>query len=112
MSNSQEQKLREKKFDAVFFQTDPDRGLYPEEIISLLKYVKHDSLIPLEIDGNYSFATGFITYEAADLLNFVYDDFRAFIRDVLDDVNKEKPENEYTFGKIRVYLNYSDYSGF
>ena len=95
-------------YDAAFFQRQiDDGGLYPEELRKLLNMLDYDApLLPLEIEGNSCIAIGFILEEAADRLDFDYKDLFSFVREILNDINKETPNNEYIFDGLDIFLGY------
>ena len=92
----------------LFFQRQiDDGGLYPEELRKLLNMLDYDvPLLPLEIEGNSCIAIGFILEKAADHLNFDYKNLFSFVREILNDVNKETPNNEYIFDGLDIFLGY------
>ena len=79
------------KFDVVLIERQA--SLTKQDITDILSVLPDgETFIPLNIDGDASSAMGFITYYAADCLDFLYgenDDFYTFIQEILNDVEKE-----------------------
>ena len=91
-----------KKFDVVLLERE--LSLTKKDIADILSILPDgETFIPLEIEGEYSAAMGFITYEAADRIDFLTDKdhyFYSFIKSILDDMEKEKPLCVYTYEEV------------
>lgn len=77
-----------KTFDGAFVRKSLNEGIDAFEISSLLNHLKETNVIPLEIQGEFKTAIGFITLSAAKKLNYAYDELSAYIVYVLNNVNE------------------------
>ncbi|HIZ23729.1 MAG TPA: hypothetical protein IAA21_13225 [Candidatus Blautia faecigallinarum] len=103
------------EYDAVLLERPDEKGLTPGDIIRFLKFLSPEKeYYPIEIPAMTaeSYAMGFISEEAAELLDYRYgqdSSFGVFIGSILDDMEKETPDHVYTFetkkGNITIYLN-------
>lgn len=63
-------------------------------------------LLEIEATKTDSSAMGFITYQAAEMLNFYYKEgsnFGKFIIEILEDMSKENKDCHYKFGVLDIY---------
>ena len=74
----------------------------------LLKLLDTDEFEIVQIDGTANTSSYFLisseiyaTLEAQDLT-----EFESFVREILDDINKENPDGQYMWRDHRVYLSY------
>lgn len=103
------------EYDAVLLERPGEEGLTPGDIIRFLKYLSPEKeYYPIEIPAitAESYAMGFISEEAAELLDYEYgadSSLGVFVGSILDDMEKETPDHAYTFetkkGNITIYLN-------
>lgn len=93
------------KFDVVLYERELDDGLNRIEIQELLDLCKEEKVIPLEIQGEYSVAMGFITLEMAESMNYNLDSFEEDVKMILDDMNQETENHEYEYDVFKMYLN-------
>jgi len=93
------------KFDVVLYERELDDGLDRIEIQELLDLCKTTKVIPLEIQGEYSTAMGFITLEMAESMNYNLDPFEEYVKSILDDMENETENHEYEYDVFRMYLN-------
>ena len=91
-----------KKFDVVLLERE--LSLTKKDIADILSILPDgETFIPLEIEGEYSAAMGFITYEAADRIDFLTDKdhyFYRFIKGILDDMGKENLLGVYNYEEV------------
>jgi hypothetical protein len=96
------------KYDIVLLEVCGETGLTRGEINSLLDKIKVDEVYPLEIlsDIVESCAMGFITTEAANVLDFDYSEsgLVRFVQDIMDDANNETETGEYEFKNLNILL--------
>ena len=93
------------KFDVVFFEREFDKGLSKIEIDNLLNICKGDEVIPLEIQGEYSVAMGFISLDMAESMNYVYDDLEWDVKQILDDMDRETEDHIYEYDIYKMFLD-------
>jgi len=93
------------KFDVVFFERELDKGLNRIEIDNLLSICKGDEVIPLEIQGEYSVAMGFISLDMAESMNYVYDALAEKVKRILDDINQETENHIYKYDVYEMFLD-------
>lgn len=99
-----------KYFEIALMEKPGDEGLTRSEIIDLFDMLSKTEAFPIEIgdiNGNSS-AMGFITPQAAEELDYEYDqdsELGQFISSILDDMNKESENGTYEFKDLRIWLN-------
>lgn len=93
------------KFDVVFFERELDKGLSRIEIDNLLDICKGDEFIPLEIQGENSVAIGFISFDMAEAMNYVYDDLEWNVKQILDDMDLETENHIYEYDVYKMFLD-------
>lgn len=90
------------KFDAVFIEREV--SLTKQDIADILSVLPDgETFIPLEIEGDASSAMGFITYYAADRIDFLYDKdhyLYRFIQEILNDMEIENMLCVYEFEEV------------
>lgn len=101
------------KFDVVLIERE-DLFSKQDAIDALSAFPdEKEKLIPVGVEGEHSCTMGFIRYDAADRLNFMTDkgsDFYSFIKEILDDMDKENPLCLYTYtetvhgGPVKILL--------
>lgn len=98
------------KFDVVLLEMSGDHGITCSNVIDLYGMLAEQECFPIEIgnaNGN-SFAIGFITTEAADTLDFKYNqesELGQFVSSILNDMEKESEGGTYTFKGLDIWLN-------
>ena len=95
----------EKKFDLVLKYADGIDGLNKDEIMELLEKAEETDLYPIELElaSMMGSLMGFISREAASLLEYNY---RASgLYDFLSVVAEDLSEKEYTFRGICIYIS-------
>lgn len=105
------------KYDVILLERPGEEGLTPGDIIRFLKYLSPEKeYYPIEIPAitAESYAMGFISEEAAELLDYEYgadSSLGVFVGSILDDMEKESPDHVYEFtwksgeDPIRIYLD-------
>lgn len=93
------------KFDVAFFERELDKGLSRIEIDNLLSICKGDEVIPLEIQGEYSVAMGFISLDMAESINYVYDDLELNVKQILNDIEQETENHIYKYDTYEMFLD-------
>ena len=93
------------KFDIVFYERELDDGLNRIEIQELLDLCKEEKVIPLEIQGEYSVAMGFISLDMAESMNYIYDGLEENVKQILDDMNRETENNIYKYDIYEMFLD-------
>ncbi len=93
------------KCDAWLIERELDEALSKSEIEELVRVLPEgETFIPIEIQGEYGSAMGFITYHAADVIDFFYDGdspFYQFVQAILDNKDLEREDKTYTFTGVK-----------
>lgn len=96
------------RFDIVLVEKPGEIGLTIEEVEAIYNKLKEKEAYPIEIFAKEqeSSAMGFITRNAADALDFNYEDsgLNAFIAEILDDMRNKKLTNTYKFSNLNIKL--------
>lgn len=95
-----------KKVHAAFLQVPIDCGLPANRIPELLGKLNDKEVIPIEIQAENACAVGFISLDAADALDYDYDDLSVHVKDILLDQTKETKDGYYSFEGFPVYIGY------
>lgn len=82
-------------------------GLTKAEVMEMYDQMDGDEAYPLEIGGSETSAMGFITPEAAEILDYDYQEsgLNDFVAVILDDMNNESEDGTYEFRGIRIHLS-------
>lgn len=82
-------------------------GLTKAEVMEMYDQMNGDEAYPLEIRGCETSAMGFITPEAAKILDYDYQEsgLNDFVAVILDDMNNESEDGTYEFRGIRIHLS-------
>lgn len=82
-------------------------GLTKAEVMEMYDQMDGDEAYPLEIGGSETSVMGFITPEAAEILDYDYEDsgLNDFVAVILDDMNNESEDGTYEFRGIRIHLS-------
>lgn len=82
-------------------------GLTKTEVMEMYDQMDGDEAYPLEISGCESSAMGFITPEAAEILDYDYQEsgLNDFVAVILNDMNNESEDGTYKFRGIRIHLS-------
>ena len=106
-----------KNYDVILLERPGSEGLSCEDIIRLMQFIDLDkTYYPVEFGKAYvnSSAMGFISAEAAEILEFDYDsdsELAQFIYSILNDIEKESSDHVYEFTcrfvnkSIMIYLD-------
>ena len=84
-----------KGYEIVLREAPLDAGLCKADVLDLTDLLTDDSFIPIEIQGEYSTAMGFISLSAAEKMSYLYDDLETFVKGILNDMSKEDETCEY-----------------
>lgn len=82
-------------------------GLTKAEVMEMYDQMNGHEAYPLEIRGCETSAMGFITPEAAEILDYDYQEsgLNDFVAVILDDMNNESEDGTYEFRGIRIHLS-------
>lgn len=82
-------------------------GLTKTEVMEMYDQMDGDEAYPLEIGGSETSVMGFITPEAAEILDYDYQKsgLNDFVAVILDDINNESEDGTYEFRGIRIHLS-------
>lgn len=82
-------------------------GLTKAEVMEMYDQMNGDEAYPLDISGCETSAMGFITPEAAEILDYDYQEsgLNDFVTVILDDMNNESEDGTYEFRGIRIHLS-------
>lgn len=89
-----------KEYSIALKEKPLDEGLSRAEVTGLFDHLNGVHAIPIEVQGEFSTAMGFINVTDAELIDFSYGegtDIYEFIKGILDDTGKETPTGEYVF---------------
>lgn len=94
-------------FEITLIEKPNVDGLTKAEVMEMYDQMNGDEAYPLEINGSESSAMGFITPEAAEILNYDYQEsgLNDFVAVILDDMNNESEDGTYEFRGIRIHLS-------
>lgn len=98
MNTKNFKKKNEDKYFCVLKQYDPDLGLSKEDIIKMLDKLVDDEkgYVPIDIEGTLnSVASGFITMDSYEELDFDINKIKKTIVPVLDDISLEEEDGKY-----------------
>ena len=96
-------------FDVALWEKPGCLGLTKADTLSLFELLKADEAYPMEIsqsDGD-STAMGFITAEAAERLQYEYDEnsgLGQFLSGILGDMDLETPDHIYDYQGLRIAM--------
>lgn len=91
-------------YDVVLTERPHDNGLTKSEIIDLID-MTIGGVIPLDIVGDYSSAMGFITEDAADVLNYDFDKMNEYVKNIINDMENESEDCTYKFDILTIWLS-------
>lgn len=91
---------------AAFVQKPLDEGITVEEITELVSKLECEQVIPIEVQANSSCAIGFISLDAAEELNYDYDNLIRSVSEVIEDMDNETEYGNYDFDGFPVYIGY------
>ena len=99
------------KFDVALIEKPFFDGLSFADVLrlfSLLSIDETDEVYPIDIQSDcQSSAMGFITSEAADKIDYAHEAntcFGSFIRDILNDMDKESEDHIYEYRGLKIWL--------
>lgn len=96
-------------YDAVFMQFSPECGMTRENVDTMMDFLNpyDEEFSVLQIEGGNAYAVGFIKDTAFNRIDFdrrFNSKFATKLREVLDDINLERPDYTYDFAGIRTLL--------
>ena len=93
-------------YDIVLIEKPACDGITITEIESLYSMLKNIEAYPIELEAkeHECSAMGFLTPEAAEILDYDYNDLRDFVASILDDMQKENENHQYSFKNLQIYL--------
>ncbi len=85
------------KYDVVVLQTE--NGLNVNSFKALLDMVDGEEIIPIDLEAHNVECTaiGVISTKAAEKLEYDYEALRDYLSMIMEDVEKESPDNQYSF---------------
>lgn len=91
--------------DIVLIEKEAGRGLTVHEILLMVIFGSNE-VLPLEIEGNHSYAMGFITVEVAEKFNYdcTSSGLGSFISSIIDDMSNENKDGIYHFEGTTILL--------
>ena len=94
-------------FEITLIEKTNVDGLTKAEVMEMYDQMNGDEAYPLEIRGCETSAMGFITPEAAKILDYDYEDsgLNDFVSVILGNVNNEPEDGTYEFRGIRIHLS-------
>ena len=94
-------------FEITLIEKPNVDGLTKAEVMEMYDQMNGDEAYPLEITGCETSAMGFITLEAAKILDYDYEDsgLKDFVSVILGNVNNEPEDGTYEFRGIRIHLS-------
>lgn len=90
------------EFNIVLKEKQLDEGLNIEEICDMYDLLSGTEAIPVEFQGEYSTAMGFINRLDAEFMDYDYSGLRGFVIDILNNIENETSNGEYIFTSIPV----------
>ena len=100
-----------KSYDIVLKEKSLDEGLTRDEMTCLIDMLHAEQSIPMEIQGEFSVAMGFIDVIAAYMLDYDYEGsgFVEYVTSIMNDMNLEHDDGCYSFEfrgqEFNVYLS-------
>lgn len=96
-----------KEYDIVLKEKPFFSGLSRPEIMDMFDMLNDVEAYPIELPAkeHESSAMGFISTEAADLLDYDYTELRDYIASILDDMENESETCEYNLRDITIWLS-------
>lgn len=91
---------------AAFVQKPLDEGITVAEITELVGRLECEQVIPIEVQANSSCAIGFISLDAAEELDYDYDNLIRNVSEVIEDMDNETEYGNYDFDGFPVYIGY------
>lgn len=97
-----------RQYNIVLKETPLDEGLSLQDITYMYSLLSGINAVPVEIQGEYSTALGFINLTDAEFMNYDYSVLINTITNVLNDMSNESETNTYhipnNYGESSVYL--------
>lgn len=84
--------------NVVLWEKPHDEGLTLSEVTELYQmFPDGTEAVPVEFQGEYSTAMGFIDIETADRMYYIYTELEEYVKEILDDMELESPDGKYMF---------------
>lgn len=97
------------KYGIVLMEKEFTNGLTKNDVIDLFDMLNDIEAYPIELEArkHECSAMGFITIEAAESLDYDYEEsgLHDFIANILDDMENESDDCEYEFKGIKIWLS-------
>lgn len=97
-----------KTYGIMLREKELDGALTREEVTELFDGLNGLSAIPVEFQGEFGAAMGFINLTDAELIDYEYGpdtELYNFIKSILDDMEEETPTGEYVFRSERADID-------
>lgn len=94
-------------FDIALREKDLESGLTKPDILDLYEMIKEEECYPIEFQGEFSAAMGFISTKAAETLNYDYETsgLADFIKGIVNNMERENADSSYNFQNLKVWIN-------
>lgn len=96
-------------FDIVLLERESDSALWRDEVVMMMDMFldSEKRVLPMEICSKKqeSSALGFISFSAADSLDFDYTELKNYISSIMDDINKENDTHIYKFKDLNIWMS-------
>ena len=98
-------------YDIVLLEKCIETGLRESDAVRMLSLVNGNEIIPIEIEAHKheSSAMGFISFHAAEAMDFDYSSLEEFITAILDDMELENEDGIYHFNDFSILLTRGEY---
>lgn len=99
------------KYGIVLREKEFTNGLTKNDVTDIFDMLNDIEAYPIELEArkHECSAMGFITIEAAELLDYDYEEsglgLHDFIANILDDMENESDDCEYEFKGIKIWLS-------
>lgn len=96
-----------KTFGVALFERPLDEGLTQQESNELFEKLHGTTAIPIEIEAEFSVAMGWINLVDAEILDYDTTGLKEFIRNILENMEKENSDGEYTYdngSEIEIFM--------
>ena len=84
--------------NVALWEKPHDEGLKLSEVTELYQMLPDGTeAVPVEFQGEYSTAMGFIDIETADRMDYIYTELEEYVKEILNDMDMESPDGRYMF---------------
>jgi len=84
-----------KEYNIILKQKPLDEGITLAELTEMYGMLSGVDALPLDIQGEHSAAIGIINLFDAELMDYDLSSLERFIKEILDDMEKESPDGIY-----------------